>query len=284
MKKYSIYIFEALMLLILAVFLYPFVIVFINSARDAFSVTQYPMRIPANWGQIFINMRSIITDPNIRYGSSFISSILITGLSLMILTLLPAQAGWVLVRTKTRTSQLIFFMFVASMVIPFQIVMFPLITWFRTIYEVTGIKLLRTYTGIILSYLGFGLALSVFMYHGFIKGIPYELEEAATIDGCSRPGVFYRIIFPLLTPTHATICILHGIWIWNDFLLPLLVLGKGNRIQTLPLAVANFAGACVKQGDLILTAILLAMIPVIILFLIAQKKIIKGMVAGSIKG
>jgi len=284
MKKYPLYIFEILMVLFLAVFLYPFVIVFINSAKDAFSVTQYPMRLPENWGQMFINMKSIITNPNIRYGSSFISSIIITAMSLVILTLLPAQAGWVLVRTKTRTSQIIFFMFVASMVIPFQIVMFPLISWFRSIYVVTGIKLLRTYTGIILSYLGFGLALSVFMYHGFIKGIPYELEEAATIDGCTRPGVFYRIIFPLLTPTHATICILHGIWIWNDFLLPLLVLGKGNKIQTLPLAVANFAGAYVKQWDLILTAILLAMIPVIILFLLAQKKIIKGMVAGSIKG
>jgi len=283
-KKYPLYIFEILMLVILVVFLYPFIIVFINSAKDSFSVTQYPMRLPENWGQMFINMKTIITDPNIRYGSSFISSVIITAFSLLILTLLPSQAGWVLVRTKTRTSQIIFFMFVASMVIPFQIVMFPLISWFRVIYETIGIKLLRTYTGIIISYLGFGLALSVFMYHGFIKGIPYELEEAATIDGCSRPAVFYRIIFPLLTPTHATICILHGIWIWNDFLLPLLVLGKGNRIQTLPLAVANFAGAYVKQWDLILTAILLAMIPVVILFLLAQKKIIKGMVAGSIKG
>ena len=175
-------------------------------------------------------------------------------------------------------------MFVAAMVIPFQIVMFPLISWFRAIFEVTGIRLLRSYTGIILAYVGFGLSLSVFMYHGFIKGIPYELEEAATIAGCTRPGVFYRIIIPLLTPIHATICILHGIWIWNDFLLPLLVLGRGNRIQTLPLAVANFAGAYVKQWDLILTAILLAMIPVIILFLAAQKKIISGMVSGSVKG
>ncbi|MBI9104425.1 MAG: carbohydrate ABC transporter permease [Spirochaetales bacterium] len=272
------------MVIFLVIFLYPFVIVFINSAKDSFSVTQYPMRLPENWGQILINMRSILTSENIRYASSFMSSIIITVVSLIVVTILPAQAGWVLVRTKTKTSQFLFFMFVAAMVVPFQIVMFPLISWFRAIYDVTGIKLLRTYAGIIIAYLGFGLSLSVFMYHGFIKGIPYELEEAATIDGCSRPSVFYKIIFPLLTPTHATICILHGIWIWNDFLLPLLILGKGNRIQTLPLAVANFAGAYVKQWDLILTAILMAMIPVIILFLLAQKKIINGMVAGSIKG
>jgi len=146
-----------------------------------------------------------------------------------------------------------------------------------------GIPLLRTYQGMILSYIGFGLSLSIFMYHGFIKGIPYELEEAATIDGCAKWQIFYIIIFPLLKPITATVMVLNGIWIWNDYLLPLLVLGKGNKIQTIPLAVANYAGAFVKQWDLILTAVLLAMIPVIILFLFLQKYIIKGMVSGSIK-
>lgn len=280
LRQYAL---EGVMLLLLVIYLYPFVIVLINSAKDAFSVTQYPMALPENWGQIFTNMGSIWSSPNIRYSSSFFSSVLITGLSLVAVTIFPAMAGWVLVRTKTRTSQVIFLLFVAAMVVPFQIVMFPLVSWFRTIFQVTGLRLLRTYFGIVLAYLGFGLSLSVFMYHGFIKSIPFELEEAAIIDGAHLPGVFFRVIFPLLTPVHATIGILHGIWIWNDFLLPLLVLGKGNRIQTLPLAVANFAGAYVKQWDLILTAILMAMIPVIIFFFAAQKKIIKGMVAGSIK-
>ena len=274
---------EAIMLALLLAYLYPFVIVTINSAKDAFSVTQYPMRLPADWLQIFRNMETIWTSRNIRYSSSFLSSVLITGFSLVAVTIFPAMAGWVLVRTKTRTSQILFLLFVAAMVIPFQIVMFPLISWFRTIFQVTGIRLLRTYLGIVIAYLGFGLSLSVFMYHGFIKAIPFELEEASIIDGATLPEVFFRIIFPLLTPVHATIGILHGIWIWNDFLLPLLVLGRGNRIQTLPLAVANFAGAYVKQWDLILTAILMAMIPVIVFFFAAQKKIIKGMVAGSIK-
>ncbi|NBF39364.1 MAG: ABC transporter permease subunit [Spirochaetes bacterium] len=274
---------EAIMVFLLIAYLYPFVIVTINSAKDAFSVTQFPMRLPENWGQILVNMETIWTSQNIRYSSSFLSSVLITAFSLVAVTIFPAMAGWVLVRTKTRTSQILFLLFVAAMVIPFQIVMFPLISWFRTIFQVIGIRLLRTYLGIVLAYLGFGLSLSVFMYHGFIKAIPFELEEASIIDGASLPEVFFRIIFPLLTPVHATIAILHGIWIWNDFLLPLLVLGKGNRIQTLPLAVANFAGAYVKQWDLILTAILMAMIPVIVFFFAAQKKIIKGMVAGSIK-
>jgi raffinose/stachyose/melibiose transport system permease protein len=283
MKKARIYLVEALVLAFLVLYLYPFVIVFINSAKDSFSVTQYPMALPDDWSQLFVNMGTIWSSPNIRYSSSFFSSLFITAVSLVVVTFFPAQAGWVLVRTKTRTSYLIFLLFVAALVIPFQIVMFPLISWFRTIFQVTGIRLLRTYFGIILAYLGFGLSLSVFMYHGFIKSIPYELEEAAIIDGSTLPGVFYRIILPLLTPVHATLGILHGMWIWNDFLLPLLVLGKGNRIQTLPLAVANFAGAYVKQWDLILTSILMAMIPVLVFFFIAQKKIIKGMVAGSIK-
>ncbi|MFO8043018.1 MAG: carbohydrate ABC transporter permease [Alkalispirochaeta sp.] len=283
MSKAPRYLLEAVVLAALVLYLYPFVIVFINSAKDSFSVTQFPMALPDNWGQLFVNMETIWTSSSIRYSSSFFSSVVITAAALVFVTFFPAQAAWVLVRTKTRTSQWIFLAFVAALVIPFQIVMFPLVSWFRTIFEITGIRLLRTYFGMVLAYLGFGLSLSVFMYHGFIKSIPYELEEAAIIDGSTMPGVFYRIILPLLTPVHATIAILHGMWIWNDFLLPLLILGKGNRIQTLPLAVANFAGAYVKQWDLILTSILMAMIPVLVFFFVAQKRIMKGMVAGSIK-
>lgn len=274
---------EILALGLFLVFLFPFFLVLINSAKTAFEVTQYPLVMPEDWANIGRNISTIWTSTNIRYPASFVSSVIITTVSLVAISLLSAQAAWALVRTKTVTSSIVFFMFVAAMVIPFQIVMFPLLSWFRTITSITGIKLLRTYPGMILSYIGFGVSLSIFMYHGFIKSIPVELEEAATIDGCNRAEIFYKIIFPILTPIHATVLVLNGIWIWNDFLLPLLVLGKGNAIQTIPLAVSNFAGAFVKQWDLILTAILLAMIPVIICFLLAQKYIVKGMVAGSIK-
>lgn len=264
-------------------FLFPFFLVLINSAKTAFEVTQYPLVMPTDWGTLFKNVTTIWTSSNIRYPASLVSSGIITSVSLLAISLLSSQAAWALVRTKTKTSNAIFFIFVAAMVIPFQIVMFPLLSWLRTITGITGIRLLRTYAGMILCYVGFGVSLSIFMYHGFIKSIPVELEEAATIDGCSRAEIFYRIIFPILSPIHATVLVLNGIWIWNDFLLPLLVLGKGNAIQTIPLAVSNFAGAFVKQWDLILTAILLAMIPVVICFLLAQKYIVKGMVAGSIK-
>ena len=274
---------EIITALLFLAFLFPFFIVLINSAKDAFQITINPLGMPEDWTQIGRNMVGIWTNGNIRYPGSFRSSIIITVVSLLAITVLSSQAAWVLVRTKTKLSNIIFFIFVAAMVIPFQIVMFPLLSWFRTVHVVTGIKLLRTYFGMVLAYVGFGCSLSVFLYHGFIKSIPFELEEAAKIDGCNRFQTFYIIISPILRPIHATVMVLNGIWIWNDYLLPLLVLGKGNKIQTIPLAVANFAGAYVKQWDLILTAILMAMIPIIIFFLAAQKHIIKGMVAGSIK-
>lgn len=269
--------------LIFLLFMFPFLLVLINSAKTSFEITQYPMAFPENWGNIGVNIAKIWTSETVRYPGSLLSSAIITASSLLLINLLSAQAGWVLVRTKSKLSAIIFFAFVAAMVIPFQIVMFPLLSWFRMVTRFTGIPLLRTYQGIILSYIGFGISLSIFMFHGFIKSISLELEEAATIDGCRKHQTFYKIIFPMLTPIHATVLVLNGIWIWNDFLLPLLVLGKGNAVQTIPLAVSNFAGAFVKQWDLILTAILLAMIPVIVFFLFAQKYIVKGMVAGSIK-
>jgi raffinose/stachyose/melibiose transport system permease protein len=274
---------EVLAALLFIVFLFPFFIVLINSGKTPFEITQGPLTLPAEWTKILQNMAMIWTSPNVQYSTSFMSSVIITVVSLVLLNVLSSQAAWVLVRTKTRLSSGIFLVFVAAMVIPFQIVMFPLLSWFRQLAMLTGIRLLRSYTGIILAYLGFGMSQSIFLFHGFIKSIPLEIEEAATIDGCRPAQTFYQIVFPILKPIHATVIVLNGIWIWNDYLLPLLVLGKGNRVMTIPLAVSNFAGAYVKQWDLILTAILMAMIPIVVLFLVAQKSIIKGMVAGSIK-
>ena len=264
-------------------FLFPFFIIVVNSAKTPFEITQNPLTLPTDWGKILQNMVTIWTSVNVQYSSSFLSSVIITVASLLLLNVLSSQAACVLVRTKTRLSMGIFIIFVAAMVIPFQIVMFPLLTWFREITALTGVRLLRSFTGIILAYIGFGMSQSIFLFHGFIKSIPLELEEAALIDGCRPVQTFYQIIFPILRPIHATVLVLNGIWIWNDYLLPLLILGKGNKVMTIPLAVSNFAGAYVKQWDLILTAILMAMIPIIIFFLVAQKYIIKGMVAGSIK-
>jgi len=273
----------AIAVALMAVFLFPFWMVLVNSSKGPFEITNDPLGMPSHWLEIFGNVAKIWTSPNIQYQSSFISSIIITAGSLLLINLLSSQAAWALVRSHSRSSTIIFTAFVAAMVIPFQIVMFPLLTWFRAVTEFTGIRLLRSFQGILLAYVGFGMSQSIFMFHGFIKSIPLELEEAATIDGCNRAEIFWRIVFPILKPIQATVLVLNGIWIWNDYLLPLLVLGKGNDIMTIPLAISNFAGAYVKQWDLIMTAILMAMVPVVVFFLFAQKSIIKGMVAGSIK-
>ena len=285
-KKYMPEIIAAILFLL---YMVPFAIVFINSSKPTLLIITDPLALPENPSQLLTNIRAIVTHSNIRYPSSFISTVIITVVSVCLLVLISSMAGWVLVRTKTFLSNLIFLMFVAAMVIPFQVVMFPLISWFH-IFEVslglarTPLRLLQNYPGIILAYLGFGSSLSIFLFHGFIKSIPLELEEAATIDGCSKPGIFFRIVFPILTPIIVTVMILNGIWIWNDYLLPLLVLSSGGPVQTLPLAVAGFVGSFVRRWDLILTATLMTMLPVIIIFLILQKYIIKGMVEGSVKG
>ena len=261
----------------------PFAIVIFNSAKKSADIVISPIALPSDWGQMLVNMKNVVNNENFSYWTSFMSSLIITVVTLLLLSLFSSMAAWVLVRSKTKWSNIIFMLFVSSMVIPFQVVMLPLLSTFRSISSFTGINMLSSYKGIIFAYLGFGGALSVFILHGFIKGIPYELEEAALIDGCSPEGTFFRVVFPLLKPIHMTVLILNGIWIWNDYLLPSLMLGINGKIKTLPIAVSSFVGSYVKQWDLILTAAFLAMIPIVILFIFAQKQVIQGMVDGAIK-
>lgn len=283
------HILEIVAIVLFLLYMIPFVLVIINSSKPSLKIIMDPLALPENPSQLAANIKSVVQSPNVRYPSSFVSSVIITVCSISLLVISSSMAAWVLVRTKTKLSGVVFMVFVAAMVIPFQVVMFPLLSWFRMVEVSLGLadsslRLLQNYPGIILAYLGFGSSLSIFLFHGFIKSVPLELEEAATIDGCTKPGTFFRIVFPILTPITVTVIILNSIWIWNDYLLPLLVLGSGNRVQTLPLAVASFVGSFVKRWDLILTATMMTMLPVIIVFLMLQKHIIKGMVDGSVKG
>ena len=270
---------------IIAIFvLFPFFLVVINSAKSSTDIVISPINLPKNWGQMLDNMKNVINNANFNYWSSFKSSIIITIVSLVLLTVFSCMAAWVLSRNeKKKWSAIIFLLFVAAMVIPFQVVMLPILTIFKNISNFLGIPMLSSYTGIIFAYLGFGGSMSIFIFHGFVKGIPKELEEAARIDGCKHEQIFFKIIFPLMKPVQMTVLILNGLWIWNDYLLPSIMLGLNGRIKTLPIAVSSFVGSYVKQWDLILTAAFLAMIPIIILFLFAQKQIIKGMMEGAIK-
>jgi len=274
---------EAVGILLFLLFMMPFWMVVLNAAKDAKEIIYSAVSWPSHWSQMWVNIVKIFNNPTTDYFGAFIDSVIITSVSLVIILLFSSMCAWVLVRNKTKWSTFAFMAFVAAMVIPFQVVMFPLVRWLRIVGGGIGIPLLGTYQGIVFAYLGFGCSMSVFILHGFIKGVPMELEEAATIDGCGQAATFFRIVLPLLQPVAVTVLILNGIWIWNDYLLPLLVLGSNGAVQTIPLAVTAFVGSYLKQWDLILTSAMLAMLPIIVLFLFAQKYIIKGMVEGSIK-
>ena len=281
--KRSRAIFEFITIALLIFFMIPLLLVVINAAKSNNEILTSPLSMPENWSNLWLNITKIWNNPNIRYGQALFNSVFITFFSLLAITITSAMAAWVLVRTKTKTSMVVFMVFVAAMVIPFQVVMFPLVRWFSIIGRNLGIPLLRNYLGIIIAYVGFGSSLSIFLFHGFIKSIPLDIEEAAYVDGCGKIKTFFYIVLPILKPIYVTVLILNGIWIWNDYLLPMLLLGKGTPVQTIPLAVSNFAGAFVTSYDMLLTAILMAIVPVLIFFIIAQKHIIKGMVEGSVK-
>lgn len=281
--KIRTFLLEILAIFLFLLFIAPFFIVVTNSAKTSTDIIRNPIGLPDNWALLLTNIQSVIESPNMNYWHSFFNSTVITIVSLIAIVLFSSMAAWILVRTKKKWANCLFMIFVAAMVIPFQVVMLPLLSWYRKVSDFIGIPLLSSYTGIVFAYIGFGVSMTLFILHGFIKNIPYELEEAALIDGCSEESVFFKIVFPLLRPIQMTVLILNGIWIWNDFLLPSLMLGLNGKIKTLPLAVTSFIGSYVKQWDLILTSTLLAMFPIIILFILAQKYIIKGMVEGAIK-
>jgi len=274
---------EALGALLLLLFATPFLVVIINSSKNAIEVKEFPLGIPENWFQLFTNIAEVFGRDNIDYIGSFFNSFIITTVSLVAIGIFSAMAAWVLVRTKKNYSFIIFMIFLSGMVLPFQVVMLPLVRLMQSLKDITGISFLDTYHGIILAYIGFGAPLSVFLFHGFIKSIPMDIEEAAIIDGCTKAQVFFKIILPILKPIFVTLLVLNGMWIWNDYLLPILVLGTGGDIQTLPLTVSMLAGNYNKEWSLILTSVLMAAAPVVILFLFAQKHIIKGMTSGAIK-
>ncbi|WP_088042792.1 carbohydrate ABC transporter permease [Bacillus sp. EAC] len=272
-EKYTFNLFslEILAILIALVFLVPFYYVLVNSFKSFSDILSNTSALPksldiSNYKEAWKIM---------HFGKSLLNSIIITIASNVVIVIFCSMAAYKLVRTKSKISGLLFFILVAAMVIPFQSIMIPLMK--------VGDKLhlLDSRHGLVVMYLGFGSALSIFLYHGFIKSIPIELEEAAIIDGCSPFMVFWRVIFPLLKPITVTIVILNTLWIWNDFLLPSLILGEDQR--TIPLATFYFFGAYMKQWHLALAGLILGVTPLLIFFFAAQKHIIKGITSGSIK-
>ncbi|MBP3882918.1 MAG: carbohydrate ABC transporter permease [Lachnospiraceae bacterium] len=285
-KRTKSYILTVVGVIIALYVLFPFFLVVLNSFKAQASIVESPVAFKgASFGQLMKNLNAVINNSNFQFWYAFGTSAVITIISLVLLAVLGAMAAWVISRNnKTTWATVIYMVFIASMIIPFQVVMLPLISTFRDVGKFIGISMLQSIPGIVFAYCGFGGAMTVFILTGFIKGVPYDLEEAAAIDGCSPEGTFFKIILPLLTPVITTVTILNGMWIWNDYLLPSLMLGQNGKVKTLPVAVQAFVGSYVKQWDLILTAALLAIIPMVVIFLIGQKQIMNGMVEGAVKG
>ena len=284
-KKSTLAIEFIIAVVIAAYVLFPFFIVVINSFKYNTAIAEDPIGFKgATFKQFISNLDGVINNDHFKFWNAFGTSAIITIISLVLLALFGAMAAWVICRNKTVWSTVIYFTFIASMIIPFQVVMLPLISTFRDVGKFIGIPMLQSVPGIVFAYLGFGGAMTVFILVGFIKGVPFDLEEAASIDGCSPEQTFFQIIFPLLTPVITTVTILNGMWIWNDYLLPSMMLGQNGKVMTIPIAIQKFVGSYVKRWDRILPAALLAIIPMIIIFLIAQKQIMEGMIEGAVKG
>ncbi|MGG3468616.1 carbohydrate ABC transporter permease [Neobacillus pocheonensis] len=263
---------EIFAILLGLVFLIPFYYLISNSLKPFAEILSNTSALP----KVFMFDNYVNAFEKLNYLKVFTNSFLITVVSNVVLVVFCSMAAYMLVRTKKKISNVIFMTFVAAMIIPFQSIMIPLIK------TAGNLGMLNSIWGLVIMYLGFGSGMTIFLYHGFIKGIPVELEEAAIIDGCSRFGVFWRIVFPLLKPITVTIIILNSLWIWNDYLLPSLVL-QDPELRTIPLATFFFFGQYTKQWDLALAALVLGIIPLLIFFFSMQKHIIKGITSGSIK-
>ncbi|MFB5762382.1 carbohydrate ABC transporter permease [Paenibacillus medicaginis] len=212
-----------------------------------------------------------------RFPQVFWNSLLVTVLSNLLLVLISSMAAYRMVRHNSRYNRILFALFVAAMVIPFQSVMIPLVK------VTSSLGMMNSIWGLVICYLGFGAPMSIFLFHGFVKSVPVEIEEAARVDGCNPYGVFFRIVYPLMKPMLVTVIILNTLWIWNDYLLPSLVLQSAD-LRTIPIATYAFFGQYTKQWDLALPALVLGILPVIVFFLLMQKYIIHGITAGSVKG
>lgn len=273
MKSIKKYLFIGLGILMLLLYMSPLYIVFTNSFKSQKGIVIDALGLP--FGEYFRLENYIEAFNELKFIRSFINSLTITVLSTLIIIIFASMAAWMLVRSKSKFSGLLFFMFAAAMLIPFQSVMLPLI-------NLMGKLNMLHPAGLIFMYLGFGSSLSIILYHGFIKNIPRELEEAAVIDGCNTFQVFWYIVFPLLKPITVTVSILNAMWIWNDFLLPQLVINKPEW-HTIPLRMFFFFGQYSKKWYLALPGLVIAMIPIIVFYIFMQKHIVKGVTQGSIK-
>ncbi|MBH1940019.1 carbohydrate ABC transporter permease [Mobilitalea sibirica] len=278
MKKVIMIIVEMITVVICLCYLFPIYIVLVNSFKNRQELYENMLALPQKFSfDYFTKAMS-----KMNFTRAFTNSFIVTVVSIAIIIVLASMTAWMFVRMNNQFSKFMFMVFVATMIIPFQTIMMPLMQVMGWARDTLHLPMLNTLGGLIYMNVGFGASMAVFLFHGFIKSIPISLEEAATIDGCNKFKVFWKIVFPILKPTTATVIILDVIWIWNDYLLPSLVL-SGKELRTIPLSTASFFGQFTIEWNLAMSGLMLTIIPVIVFYLAAQKYIVKGVAAGAVK-
>ncbi|WP_216430067.1 carbohydrate ABC transporter permease [Arcanobacterium phocae] len=267
----------AVLIFLTIVFIGPLLFIVINSFKAKFAISGDPFSIPT--GGDFVGLANYSTGLALSgTASAILWSFIITISSVAVIVFFSSMTAYYIVRVKAWWTTALYFIFVFSMVIPFQMVMFPTV-------KIADSLSLANPAGMVVLYLGFGAGLSVFMFVGFIKAIPMEIEEAASIDGCNPLQVYFKIVLPMLKPTSITVAILNAMWVWNDFLLPSLVLGPSSEYRTIPIVVQFLVGSNGNRDMGALMAMLvLAIVPIVIFYVFAQKYIIEGVAAGAVKG
>lgn len=262
---------------LVVVFLAPIIFIVVNSFKGKFFISDAPFALPT--AETFVGFTNYINGlQRTGFFSAIGWSFFITILSVVAIIFFTSMTAYYITRVKSKFTSALYYMFVFSMIVPFQMVMFSTVKLADTLR-------LANPLGMVVLYLGFGAGLSVFMFSGFIKSIPLEIEEAATIDGCNPLQTYFQIVLPILKPTAITVAILNAMWIWNDYLLPYLVIGLSTEYKTIPVVIQMLVGSNGNRDmGAMMAMLVLSIIPIIIFYLACQKYIIEGVAAGAVKG
>lgn len=270
-------IFAILVAIVAVIYMYPIIMILLNSFKTESAIsTNTVFELPN--AKSFIGLQNFVTAITKQgFLQSFFYSVFITVTSLIVILICCSMCAYFITRIRSKVSSVLYYLFVFSMVVPFQMVMF-------TLAQTADTLKLNTPYNIFVIYLGFGAGLAVFMFAGFMKSVPIEVEEAAMIDGCNPLQTFFLIVLPILKPTIVSVGILEAMWLWNDYLLPTLVLDI-KKYRTIPMLIQYFRGSFgkVEMGPM-MASIVLTVLPIVVVYIFAQKYIIKGMTSGAVKG
>ena len=275
-RTFKTYIRFMILIALTAVFIFPILLVLMNSFKSRLYVSTVPFALPQ--GDMYVGLENYINGiSSSGFLLAFMRSVWITVAGVLLIVVATSMCAWYIARVKSKFCRILYYMFTFSMIVPFQMVMY-------TMTFVVNRMNFDNVFGILFVYLGFGAGLTVFMFTGFVKSIPLEVEEAATIDGCNPLQTYFRIVFPMLKPTAITVAIIQAMWIWNDYLLPYLILGSDHK--TVPVAIQLAMQGAYGSTDYggFMAMLVLNIIPIVIFYICSQKYIIRGVIAGAVKG